>query len=81
MSSEALVAIEEEQESGDEVMGVPHESVAKVSVNTGLRAHRLALRTPRNIYTAGSTPQADETPDDERSTVMSRGQPVEQPHE
>lgn len=38
------------QESGDEVVEIPHESVAKVSVHTGFRAHRLALRTPRNIY-------------------------------
>jgi hypothetical protein len=38
------------QASADRVIEIPHESVAAAEVNTGFRAHRLALRTPRNIY-------------------------------
>lgn len=38
------------KQSTDEVIEVPHKSVAAAEVHTGFRAHRLALRTPRNIY-------------------------------
>jgi len=38
------------KQSTDEVIEVPHESVAAAEVHTGFRAHRLAVRTPRNIY-------------------------------
>lgn len=34
----------------DEVIEIPHESVAEVSTHRGLLAHRLALRTPRRGY-------------------------------
>ena len=38
------------QASTDRVIEVPHESIADASYKTGLRAHRLALKTPRSIY-------------------------------
>jgi len=38
------------RESTDEVIEVPHESVAGAAYKTGFRANRLALRTPRKIY-------------------------------
>jgi len=38
------------QESGDELIEIPHSSVAGATLHKGLRAHRLALRTPQNIY-------------------------------
>ncbi|WEL17333.1 Uncharacterized protein SVXHr_1159 [Halorhabdus sp. SVX81] len=37
-------------ESDDEVIEIPHESVAKAAYSTGLRANRIALRTPRQQY-------------------------------
>jgi len=37
-------------EDDDEVIEVPHESVAKTAYNTGFRGHRIALRTPRQQY-------------------------------
>lgn len=38
------------KDEDDEVIAVPHESVADVTSKTGFRAHRLALRTPRKMY-------------------------------
>jgi hypothetical protein len=38
------------QERDDEVIEIPHESVAAVSVHRGLLAHRFELRTPRRGY-------------------------------
>lgn len=38
------------KETADEVIEVPHDAVADVTVKTGLRGHRLALRTPRKMY-------------------------------
>ncbi|WP_136689936.1 hypothetical protein [Halorhabdus amylolytica] len=38
------------RESEDEVIEVPHDAVAKAAYNTGLRGHRIALRTPRQQY-------------------------------
>jgi hypothetical protein len=38
------------QASSDEVIEIPHESVAAADYHTGLRAYRLALQTPQNIY-------------------------------
>lgn len=38
------------QDSSDEVVSVPHESVASVSAHTGLLANRLELRTPQKAY-------------------------------
>jgi len=38
------------RESSDEVIEIPHESVAGAAYKTGFRANRLALRTPRKIY-------------------------------
>lgn len=38
------------QDDGDEVIEVPHESVAATSYSTGFRKHRLVLRTPRSAY-------------------------------
>ena len=37
-------------DSEDEVISVPHESVAQVEYHTGFRRHRLVLRTPRQLY-------------------------------
>ncbi|AUG46526.1 hypothetical protein BVU17_02955 [Haloarcula taiwanensis] len=34
----------------DDVIEIPHESVADVTTKSGFRAHRLALRTPRKMY-------------------------------
>lgn len=38
------------QGSTDRVIEIPHTSIADASYRTGLRAHRVALKTPRNIY-------------------------------
>ncbi|WP_277542122.1 hypothetical protein [Haloarcula laminariae] len=38
------------QGSTDRAIEIPHESIADASYKTGLRAHRLALKTPRKIY-------------------------------
>jgi len=38
------------QDSADEVIEIPHSTVANATAHTGFRAHRLALQTPRNIY-------------------------------
>jgi hypothetical protein len=38
------------KDEADEVIEVPHGSVADVTTKTGFRAHRLALRTPRKMY-------------------------------
>lgn len=38
------------QSSGDEVVEIPHETVASVSYKTGFRANRIAMRTPQKIY-------------------------------
>jgi len=38
------------KESGDEVIEIPHESVASTAYKTGFRANRIALRTPRKLY-------------------------------
>ncbi|WP_181686277.1 hypothetical protein [Halorhabdus salina] len=38
------------QQSGDETIEIPHESVAGVDYSTGFRGHRLELRTPRQAY-------------------------------
>ena len=38
------------QASTDRVIEIPHESVAAADAHTGFRAHRLALKTPQNIY-------------------------------
>jgi hypothetical protein len=38
------------KDGDDEIIEVPHESVADVTTRTGFRAHRLALRTPRKMY-------------------------------
>jgi hypothetical protein len=35
---------------GDAVVSIPHESVAAVRYRTGLRKHRLVLRTPESAY-------------------------------
>ena len=48
------------QQSTDRVIEIPHESVADASYKTGFRAHRLALKTPRNIYHCWVTRAADE---------------------
>jgi hypothetical protein len=48
------------QTSTDRVIEVPHESIAEVSYKTGFRAHRLALKTPRNIYHCWVTRATDE---------------------
>jgi len=37
-------------ESEDEVIEVPHDAIAKAEYSTGLRGHRIALRTPRQQY-------------------------------
>jgi len=37
-------------ESSDDVIEVPHESVAKAVYSTGFRGHRIGLRTPRQQY-------------------------------
>ncbi|WP_247009900.1 hypothetical protein [Halorientalis litorea] len=38
------------QQDGDEVIEIPHESVAATKYSRGLRKHRLVLRTPRSAY-------------------------------
>ena len=38
------------QDSTDRVVEIPHDDVADATYNTGFRAHRLALKTPRQIY-------------------------------
>lgn len=48
------------QESTDQVIEIPHESIAEVSYRTGFRAHRVALKTPRNIYHCWVTRGTDE---------------------
>jgi len=48
------------QGSTDRVIEIPHESIADASYSTGFRAHRLALKTPRNIYHCWVTRRTDE---------------------
>jgi len=48
------------QASTDEIIEIPHESVAEANYKTGLRAYRLSLRTPRNIYHCWVNRQTDE---------------------
>jgi len=36
--------------SEDEVISVPHESVAEIEYTTGFRRHRIVIRTPRQLY-------------------------------
>jgi len=48
------------QGSTDRVVEIPHEDVAAASYKTGFRAHRLALKTPRNIYHCWVTRRTDE---------------------
>ena len=48
------------QGSTDRVVEIPHEDVATASYKTGFRAHRLALKTPRNIYHCWVTRRTDE---------------------
>jgi hypothetical protein len=38
------------QTEGDAVVTIPHDSVAAVRYNTGLRKHRLVLQTPESAY-------------------------------
>jgi hypothetical protein len=38
------------QRDGDEMIEIPHESVAEIRYSTGFRKHRLVLRTPRSAY-------------------------------
>lgn len=38
------------QQDGDEVIEIPHESVAATRYSRGLRKHRLVLRTPQSAY-------------------------------
>jgi len=45
----------------DEIIEVPHESVAAVSSHTGWRANRLEIRTPRKMYHIWVDRHADET--------------------
>jgi len=45
----------------DEVIEVPHESVAAATSHTGWRANRLEIRTPRKIYHIWVDRHADET--------------------
>jgi len=47
-------------ETDDEVIEVPHGSIATASYRTGFRAHRLALQTPRNSYHCWVNPKTDE---------------------
>jgi len=47
------------QGSTDRCIEIPHESVADASYKTGFRAHRLALKTPRNIYHCWVTRETD----------------------
>ncbi|WP_324663740.1 hypothetical protein [Haloarcula sediminis] len=48
------------QGSTDRVIEVPHESIAEASYKTGFRAHRLALKTPQNIYHCWVNRKTDE---------------------
>ncbi|MDS0283670.1 hypothetical protein [Haloarcula onubensis] len=48
------------QASTDQVIEIPHEDVAAVGYRTGLRAHRLTVKTPRHIYHCWVTRRADE---------------------
>lgn len=48
-------------ETEDEVIEVPHETVAAASYHTGMFGHRLVLETPRTQYHCWVTPDADES--------------------
>jgi|GEM_PF-660487 len=49
------------QERSDEVIEVPHETVAEASYHTGLLGHRLALKTPRKQYHCWVSRSTDES--------------------
>jgi len=63
------------RESADKVIEVPHKSVAAAEVNTGFRAHRLALRTPRNIYHCWLNRKTDTDLIEEAATFIEDRQP------
>ncbi len=49
------------KDEDDDIIEIPHEAVADVTTKTGFRAHRLALRTPRNMYHCWVHRKSDKT--------------------
>jgi len=67
-------------ESDDEVIEVPHETLAEVTFHTGWLSHRLALKTPRKHYHCWVSRDADEELL-ERVTAYVRDRMPEAPYE